>query len=267
VSTKGKHRRAPRRRRTLLATAGLTSAAIAGAGFAASPATAATTAAPTPATPVVTLTANHTTVAPNSTVTLRATERTKGGTAIPSERATFQVHLASGWKTVTTRTLSSSGTGTFTYKPPAARSFRVVLPAVTENGQTVYSGVTSKVDTVDVTPIGQRIVATAAREKGKPYRYGAAGPNAFDCSGLVKYVFAKYGITLPHNADAQLHHGQRISRSRIQPGDLVFALSGSHAYHVAIYAGNGYWWEAPHTGASVRHVKMWTSHYAIRRVR
>ena len=114
---------------------------------------------------------------------------------------------------------------------------------------------------------GAKIVAAAAAEKGRPYRYGADGPYAFDCSGLVKYVFGKFGINLPHHADSQMSYGTRVSASAARPGDLVFVVSGGYASHVGIYAGNGEWWEAPSPGESVHLVKIWASNVEYRRIR
>ncbi len=83
----------------------------------------------------------------------------------------------------------------------------------------------------------------------------------------MKYVFAQFGINLPHHANDMKHYGVRVSEKDAKPGDLVFVFSGSFAHHVAIYAGNGTWWEAPHTGSWVRHVKIWSSDIEFRRVR
>ncbi|NNN19160.1 MAG: C40 family peptidase [Acidimicrobiaceae bacterium] len=77
----------------------------------------------------------------------------------------------------------------------------------------------------------------ARQELGKPYRFGASGPNAFDCSGLTAFVFAKAGISLPHSAAAQYSDTTRVSLSSLQPGDLVFYYSPIS--HVAIYIGGG----------------------------
>ena len=92
-------------------------------------------------------------------------------------------------------------------------------------------------------------VAEAYRQLGKPYRWGAAGPNSFDCSGLTMWVWAKAGVSLPHSSRMQIHHGTRVSKSELQPGDLVFY--GHPIHHVGIYVGNGQYIAAPHTGAVV----------------
>jgi cell wall-associated NlpC family hydrolase len=97
-------------------------------------------------------------------------------------------------------------------------------------------------------------VAIAARYLGVPYVWGGASPSGFDCSGLVMYVFAQLGISLPHNAAAQYGYGTHVSRAELQPGDLVFfGLSAAGIHHVGIYAGNGMMIDAPYTGAVVRY--------------
>ena len=84
---------------------------------------------------------------------------------------------------------------------------------------------------------------------GVPYVYGGASPSGFDCSGLVMYVYAQLGISLPHYTVAQWNATQPISQSQMQPGDLVF-FDGLG--HVGIYIGNGQFVDAPHTGSVVR---------------
>ncbi len=93
-------------------------------------------------------------------------------------------------------------------------------------------------------------VQWAYRELGKPYVWGAAGPDSFDCSGLTQYVWAKAGVSLDHYTGMQWTEGQHVSRSQLQPGDLVFY--GSDLHHMGIYIGNGQMIEAPHTGTNVR---------------
>ena len=74
-------------------------------------------------------------------------------------------------------------------------------------------------------------------QKGDPYRYGAAGPNAFDCSGLMQYAYAAAGISLPHSSRMQSTMGVPVSRAALQPGDLLFFYSP--VSHVGMYIGNG----------------------------
>jgi cell wall-associated NlpC family hydrolase len=84
---------------------------------------------------------------------------------------------------------------------------------------------------------------------GVPYVWGGASPSGFDCSGLVMYVYAQLGISLPHYTVAQWNVTEPISSSQMQPGDLVFF---DHLGHVGIYIGGGQFVDAPHTGSVVR---------------
>jgi peptidoglycan DL-endopeptidase CwlO len=89
----------------------------------------------------------------------------------------------------------------------------------------------------------------ALRYLGVPYVWGGASPSGFDCSGLVMYVYAQLGISLPHYTVAQWNATLPISQSQMLPGDLVF-FNGLG--HVGIYIGNGQFVDAPHTGTVVR---------------
>jgi peptidoglycan DL-endopeptidase CwlO len=89
----------------------------------------------------------------------------------------------------------------------------------------------------------------ALRYLGVPYVWGGASPSGFDCSGLVMYVYAQLGISLPHYTVAQWDATLPISSSQMQPGDLVF-FNGLG--HVGIYIGGGRFVDAPHTGSVVR---------------
>ncbi len=97
---------------------------------------------------------------------------------------------------------------------------------------------------------GLRVVRYAKHLLGVPYRYGGASPSSgFDCSGFVRYVYAHFGISLPHSSFADLLRGRRVGRRQIRPGDLVF-FDG--AGHVGIYVGHDRFIHAPHTGTVVR---------------
>lgn len=93
-----------------------------------------------------------------------------------------------------------------------------------------------------------KIISLGMKEIGKPYVYGDEGPNTFDCSGLMQYIFKNNGVSLPRTAAQQQSVAKRVS-SPIA-GDLVFY--GFPAHHVALYLGNGKMLAAPHTGANVR---------------
>ncbi|MEU4245677.1 C40 family peptidase [Actinoplanes sp. NPDC026619] len=105
---------------------------------------------------------------------------------------------------------------------------------------------------------GERVVAAARAQQGRPYRHGAVGPRAFDCSGLTTYAYRSVRVTLPRTANAQFHAAQPISRAAARPGDLVFWVQGGHAYHVGVYAGAGQVWHAPKTGDHVRLARIWS---------
>jgi hypothetical protein len=104
-----------------------------------------------------------------------------------------------------------------------------------------------------------RVLSIAARYLGVSYKWGGASPKTgFDCSGLVEYVFAQFGVSLPHYAAAQYHSpdGVWVAPNRLQPGDLVFFTGSDGALkapgHVGIYVGDGYLIDAPHKGSFVR---------------
>ena len=97
-------------------------------------------------------------------------------------------------------------------------------------------------------------VETALAYHGVPYVWAGATPSGFDCSGLILYVFAQHGVTLPHYSGSQILLGEKIDLAAIQPNDVVFF--GSPVHHVGLYCGGGYFIEAPHTGAFVRISKL-----------
>jgi peptidoglycan DL-endopeptidase CwlO len=93
------------------------------------------------------------------------------------------------------------------------------------------------------------VVGIAVQYLGIPYVYGGSTPSGFDCSGFVMYVYAKVGVSLPHNAAAQYGHGTPVDRSQLQPGDLVFFNGLGHN---GIYIGGGSFIHSPHTGDVVK---------------
>ncbi|WP_326703977.1 C40 family peptidase [Streptomyces cyaneofuscatus] len=95
-----------------------------------------------------------------------------------------------------------------------------------------------------------RAVSFAHGAIGKPYVWGATGPNAFDCSGLTQAAWKAAGVSLPRTTYTQINAGQRVSRSELAPGDLVFFYSGIS--HVGLYIGGGQMIHAPRPGAPVR---------------
>ena len=96
----------------------------------------------------------------------------------------------------------------------------------------------------------QTAVDTAMAQLGDPYVWAAAGPDAFDCSGLVQYAYAAAGIQLPHSSSMQSTMGSPVARSALLPGDLVFFYSP--VSHVGIYIGNGQMVHASTSGEPVK---------------
>lgn len=107
----------------------------------------------------------------------------------------------------------------------------------------------------------EKVIAYALAQQGKPYRWAAAGPNAFDCSGLVLAAFRQIGISLPHYTGTMISHGQKISRANMQRGDIIFPTSG----HVAIYLGNNMMVAASSSAHKIRVQKVY-AFYAARRL-
>jgi cell wall-associated NlpC family hydrolase len=106
-------------------------------------------------------------------------------------------------------------------------------------------------------------VHVAHNQVGDPYRYGADGPNAFDCSGLTFFSFEKAGLRLPRTAAAQYRHVRHIHKRSLRRGDLVFFHNSSGSvYHVGIYLGHwdGSRWilHAPYPGTRVHRERIWT---------
>jgi peptidoglycan DL-endopeptidase CwlO len=110
------------------------------------------------------------------------------------------------------------------------------------------------------------VLSIAAAQSGDRYVHGGSGPDSFDCSGFTQYVFGKVGISLPHSSGAQRSMARRISSP--QPGDLVFVHNGGggSVSHVAIYAGNGYWYEASNPSTGVGKHRAWSSNVSYGRV-
>src|SRR5919201_3145673 len=84
---------------------------------------------------------------------------------------------------------------------------------------------------------GDALVTTARRYLGVRYELGGASPKAFDCSGFVRYVFARHGLTLPRTAHEQASLGRAPAPGELAPGDLLFFYGGCAAQHVGIYVG------------------------------
>ncbi|MDA8369444.1 MAG: C40 family peptidase [Nocardiopsaceae bacterium] len=102
--------------------------------------------------------------------------------------------------------------------------------------------------------IAASAVEYAKSQIGKPYRYGGSGPDAFDCSGLVQWAYAKAGKNISRTTYTQYAEGRSVSRSQLRAGDLVFFYSGPS--HVGMYIGDGSMIHAPSTGKTIQIVSM-----------
>lgn len=106
------------------------------------------------------------------------------------------------------------------------------------------------------------VLAFERAQIGKPYVWGAEGPNSYDCSGLVQTAFKQVGIMLPRLTYGQAVMGKGVSKSELQPGDLIFPEPG----HVQTYSGNGMIIEAANPRDGIREVKEWGPELVCRRI-
>lgn len=112
--------------------------------------------------------------------------------------------------------------------------------------------------------LGSQIVDYAKQFLGVPYVYGGNGPKSFDCSGFTSYVYRHFGYTLNRTASTQLSNGTSVSKSELQPGDLVFFRYNTSypASHVGIYIGEGKFIHASTNKYKVQIDQLLTGHYA-----
>ena len=134
---------------------------------------------------------------------------------------------------------------------PAQAIASTASPPVSPSGDSGGSGGSGAAGSVGPAPppTHSSVVSIAEQYLGVPYRWGGASPSGFDCSGLVMYVYAQVGVSLPHSSYSQYGMGSPVSRGDLQPGDLVF-FDGLG--HVGIYVGGNSFIHAPHTGDVVK---------------
>ena len=150
------------------------------------------------------------------------------GKLISAQKATLASLTVPQQQTVTTKTIGAGGTTSATYTGPTG----------------------SQAD---------KAVAFAYAQLGKPYQWGATGPDSFDCSGLAQAAWAAAGVAIPRDTYEQWAALPHIASSAIQPGDLLYY---DGVGHVAMYVGNGYIIDAPQTGMDVQKIPMNTGWYA-----
>jgi peptidoglycan DL-endopeptidase CwlO len=187
----------------------------------------------------------------------------KTGKAVTTGKVRLQIRSSGkkAWTTYQTKKVSK-GSVVFWSKPPATAYYRTVF-----SGATGLKSVATGSTKITVKANGAKILAQAKKHKGALYKFGASGPKRFDCSGYTKYVYKKAaGKKLPHKANSQQKYGKAVSKKNKKIGDLIVFRSGSYGTHAGIYAGNGYMWDSPHSGARVGKHKIYGSNYVVRRM-
>ena len=113
--------------------------------------------------------------------------------------------------------------------------------------------------------LGSEVVIRAISLLGAPYKFGGSGPLAFDCSGLIQFVYDEVGIDVPRTAAEQFRAVMPVKRGDLEPGDLVFFKPhGSRVSHVGIYAGSNRFVHAPRAGRPVELRDMDDKYYSRR---
>ena len=148
---------------------------------------------------------------------------------------------------------------------PARRTKRGALVALLTGAGLVLTPLTAQAAAPDTAAVAaapaaasnasaQKAVDTALAQLGDPYVWAAAGPNAFDCSGLTQFAYKAAGIQLPHSSRMQSTMGTPVSRADLKPGDLIFFYSP--VGHVGMYIGNGQMVHAPNSCSVVKIVNV-----------
>ena len=127
-----------------------------------------------------------------------------------------------------------------------------VNSAAMKQAMTIFeqTGQYPKVTIPTANTVGAQALQAAISRLGYPYIWGAAGPTSFDCSGLMMWAYQQVGISLPHFTVSQYNSGVHVSRSDLEPGDLVFFFP--NISHVGMYIGNGMMIDAPNFGENVK---------------
>ncbi len=210
------------------------------------------------------LAASATSVPTGSPVRLY-TSLTDAERVLPNQRVAIDVRHGDQWSYLATITTDANGQASYVRRPTVAETFRARWV-----GTETHAAATSNFVTVQVTenPAAQKLIAEARRHQGQPYRYGAAGPSSFDCSGFTSYVFrTALGRSLPRSSrDQYAAAPHKLARGQEQPGDLIFTYDSSgRIYHVGIYAGNGNMWHSPQSGDVVKLSSIYTRSYKVGR--
>jgi cell wall-associated NlpC family hydrolase len=247
-----------------ISTLGVVAGGIVGSVALATPAAAATAPAPTKIATNTYIRANSASVTQYDQVGLWGRVLYNSGRrAVIDQPVQLQLHSGTTWRTVAFASADRTGYVRYAVTPTRTGTYRMYYA-----GHKGFSSSLSGNLLVTVKPAtrASRVLAVAASKVGDWYSFGSAGPTTFDCSGLTLYAYRSVGVSLPHNANAQLGYGRAETRAQAHPGDLMIFVSGGFGYHAAIYAGNGYMYDAPHPGATVGRHKISSSNVVFRRL-
>lgn len=161
--------------------------------------------------------------------------------------------------------INGVGYNRFSPRTNTSREQAIVLAArlhknalTTTNNLVVSRSGTSRQEDV----MQSKLAALISQEMGKPYQWGAEGPDRYDCSGLTYYVYGKLGISLPRISRDQAKVGVYVAKDELIYGDLVFfARDGKTVNHVGIYVGDGLMVHAPQTGDVVKKSTIMSGYY------
>ncbi|WP_127501334.1 C40 family peptidase [Actinoplanes solisilvae] len=186
------------------------------------------------------------------------------GKAVTTGSVRLQALRGGKWLTWQQKSVAKNGVVTLTAAPKITGDLRAVYLGNAKFA-TQY-GAKIRINVVRPNS-GNKVINEAKRHVGALYKFGAAGPKRFDCSGYTQYVYRKTtGKKLAHKANSQQKAGRAVAKGSKQVGDLIVFRNGSYGYHTAIYAGAGYMYDSPHTGARVSKRKMFSSNYVVRRL-
>lgn len=205
----------------------------------------------------------------NTAAVATAPVQTNTAAKVQSTSATAQapVAQAAAKTTVQTNTAVKAQQAATTYSAPAQNTTAAVKPqaqtAQAASSQAPAQTAKPQASTQSNSSVAQTVVSAAQSQVGKPYVWGATGPNAYDCSGLVQYAYSQAGKNVGRTTYQQAGAGQHVSVSQAQAGDIL--MWGD--YHDAIYVGNNQYVHAPQPGQNVTQATIssyFMPDYAIR---
>ena len=187
-------------------------------------------------------------------------------TSLTTTKTTIDSDLLDGYTegSITIGAEFSDGIKTFSKPVDFSYTYSASLPSSTvQSGNQNY--IKPDYSAEGFTVQAAKILSTAENFLGLPYIYGGSTPKGFDCSGFTKYVFGQNGITLHRvSRDQYSYDGVKVSKSELQPGDLVFFGENGKVSHVGIYAGNGKMIHSPRTGKSICYTSIESNYYTTR---